>query len=174
MTVYATLADVLDGAPKLTIGPNTKPSAQDAQALLDAVNAHVSSVVVGLGHTSITKETAPQSYMILRDIVVSGTIARILKAMYYGVRDPNEVGANDAWREFNTKLKQLTDPEEPFCLPDAPTNQQVQKVTSELESHVLDFYVGQGWGGEMSRWTNSGSGAFSGCGCAPLTRCQEF
>lgn len=171
---YATLADVLDGAPKLVIGPNTKPSAQDAQALIDATNAHVSSVVAGLGHVNITKETSPQSFMILRDIVVQGSIAKILKAMYYGVRDPDEVGANDAWKEFNTKLKQLTDPEEPFCLPDAPSNQQVQKVTSEIESSGLDNPYGGGYGSDCGcyngRYYSSRWGA---CG-EPITRCQTF
>lgn len=170
---FATLADVLDGAPKITIGPNTKPSAQDAQALIDAVNAHVSSVVAGLGHANITKENAPQSFMILRDIVVQGSIARILKAMYYGVRDPNEVGANDAWREFNGKLKQLTDPEEPFSLPDAPANDQVQKVSSEIESSVLDNPYGGGWGGDCGCVNGRYVNRWGACG-EPITRCQTF
>jgi hypothetical protein len=137
--MYATLADVLDVAPKLVIGPATKPSVEDAQAIIDAVNQHVNSVVSGLGYlTPVSKVDCPQSYVILRDIVCQGALAKILRAMFYGIRDPDEVGANDAYREFMAQMKALTDPENPFTLPDATANQQVIKVSSELESTALD------------------------------------
>lgn len=150
--MYATLADVLDAAPKLVIGPATKPSVEDAQAIVDGVNAYVNSIVSGLGYnTPIRKSESPESFIILRDIVVQGAMARILRAMFYGIRDPDEVGANDAYREFVTKIKQLTNPNDPFALPDAPQNEQVGKVTSELESSALDPDNFIGWIPRMTR-----------------------
>ena len=136
---YATLADVLDAAPKLNIGANTKPSVEDAQAIIQAVENHVSGNLKSLGYTlPIDKTTSPKSFITVRDIVVQGSLARILKAMYYGVRDPEDVGANDAYREFQSKLKALADPEDPFSLEDAPLADYVQKVSSELASSGID------------------------------------
>lgn len=135
---YANLTDVLDAAPKLVIGPTTKPSVEDAQKIIEAVENQVNSIVAGLGYLTVTKADSPQSFSILRDIVVQGALARILKAMYYGIRDPEEVGANDAFREFSSKLKALANPDDPLTLSDAPVNQQELKIAANFESNVLD------------------------------------
>lgn len=131
---YAELSDVLNDAPNIKLGVSTKPSLAQAETLTAEVNNEVDVILAGLGYT--VPVTGPQSVALLKKIVISGAIAKILKAMFFGVRDPNDVGANDAWREYQGQLKALIDPNNPFGLPDAQTNIQVQKVTSEMGYYI--------------------------------------
>ena len=133
---YATLDDVLNAAPKLQVSATTKPSTTDAQAIVDRVDAEVNGVLKGLGY--ITPVIGAASIQILKDIVVQGAVARILKAMFYGVRNPDEVGATDAWREYQGKLKAIADPEDPLTLPDAQVSVAAEKSTTPVRSSVID------------------------------------
>jgi hypothetical protein len=137
---YVTLAEVLDEAPQLKITETSKPNIQDATNIIARVEAQVDGFLRGLGY--IVPITGPQSLEIVKSIVVQGSLARLLKAMFYGVRDPNDVGANDAWKEYQGKLKALATPNDPLTLIDAPQAEQIKKDQLELASDAL-VYVGE-------------------------------
>ncbi len=133
---YATLQDVKDAAPQLRITQTSKPDEADAQRIVTSVNDEVDGVCSGLGYT--VPVTGTKSVAILKDIVVKGSIAKLLKAMFYGVRNPDEVGANGAWKEYRAALQALIDPDDPLTLPDAQQNQQAAKVAKELYASALE------------------------------------
>lgn len=136
---YATLQEVLDQAPQLKIHATSKPSTTDAEAIVASVNGQVNSVLNGLGYTiPISATESPLSVALLKDIVIQGSIAKILKAMFYGIRSPQDVGANDAWREFTSKLSALGNQSDPMTLPDANMTAVAQHVRSELDSNISD------------------------------------
>ncbi len=127
---YATLEDVRDRAPQLRFGQGGL-ALDRAERIVASVNNQVDSIVQGLGW--IVPVTGTQSVEILKDVVISGAIAQLLKAMFYGIKSPEEVGANDAWREFTAKLKALSDPDNPLTLPDAtPAGDNATKVSAEI------------------------------------------
>ena len=126
---------MLAEAPQLTITATSKPNTTQAQALLDKINARVDSFLNGAGYR--VPITGPQSVTILKEIVISGAIAQILKAMYFGIRNPDEIGANQAWREFQDRLKAIADPNDPTRLPDAALDQQGDKRTLDLGADAL-------------------------------------
>ena len=134
---YATLQQVLEAAPQLKISATSKPSTSDAETLVSSVNDHVNSVLKGLGY--VVPVTGAQSIAILKDIVIQGSVAKILKAMFYGIRSPQDVGANDAWREFTTKLQSLSNQSDPFVLPDADITGVAEHVRAELDSNIGDI-----------------------------------
>ena len=136
MAPYASLADVLGEAPQLKITEATKPSIVQAEAIVTSINGQVDSILAGLGFT--IPVTGPKSIEVLKGIVIQGSLAQILKAMFYGVRNPNDVGANDAWREFQGRLKALKDPNNPLSLPDAALGQQGDKTRLDFSSDVID------------------------------------
>jgi len=103
-----------------------------AERIVMNVNAQVDSVLKGLGYQ--IPVTGTQSIELLKDIVVQGSIAQILKAMFYGIKNPDDVGANEAWREFTGKLKALVDPDNPMTLPDAVVIDVAVKDTAEISS----------------------------------------
>ena len=132
---YATLSDVRDKATGIRFGSPQGFDIAKAEAIVTSINHQVESMVRGLGYeVPVLQATAPQSYSILKDIVVAGSIAQILKAMYYGVRNPDDVGANDAWREYSGKLKALGDPDNPLTLVDAVKIDIAEHQAAEISS----------------------------------------
>jgi hypothetical protein len=69
--------------------------------------------------------------------VIQGAIAKILRAMFIGVRDLNQVGAVEAWKEFLGKLKALSRPDDPVTLVDADNTDVPAKETAELASSFI-------------------------------------
>jgi len=134
---YATVEDVQAEAPQLRLTDASRPTLDEARRLVAQVDSYVNTVVRGLGYA--TPVTGPQSLILLRDIVVQGSIAKILKAMFYGIKNPDDVGANEAWRDFTTKLKRLQDSDDPFVLPDAVMNVTTEKLQAELDSDRLSL-----------------------------------
>jgi hypothetical protein len=136
---YVTLEEVLDQAPQLRISATSKPNTTDAAKIVANVEAQVDAVLKGLGYTiPINATESPKAYFLVKDIVIQGAIAKLLKSMFYGVRNPNDVGANDAWREFTGKLQQLTNQSDPFVLEDAEQDNVAVHAVSELDSNISD------------------------------------
>lgn len=136
---YITLEDVLDQAPQVKVNATSKPNTTEAAKIVVNVEAQVNSVLAGLGYvTPLDPTESPKSIVLLRDIITQGSIAKILKAMFYGVRNPNDVGANDAWREYEKKLAGLSNQNDPMILEDANLAGVAQHVTSELDSDITN------------------------------------
>jgi hypothetical protein len=139
---YATISDVLEAAPQIKLSGTSKPTISEAEAHLNLVSQYIDGILKGLGYD--TPVTGEKSLMILKDIAISGTIAKILKSMYWGVRNPEDVGANDAWKEFQHKLRALADPDHGLTLEDAPITQQGSKVMMEIGNDPLALLEGTG------------------------------
>jgi hypothetical protein len=136
---YVTLEEVLDQAPQLKINATSKPNTEDAAKVITSVEAYVNSVLKGLGYvTPLDATDSPKSVAVIRDIVIQGCIAKILKSMFYGVRNPNDVGANEAWREFTQRLSALSNQSDPSILEDADTTDVAVHAVSELDSNISD------------------------------------
>lgn len=134
---YITLEEVLDQAPQIKITATSKPNTTDAAKIVAYTEAQVNAVLKGLGYvTPLDPTDSPKSIVIVRDIITQGAIAKILKAMFYGVRNPNDVGANDAWREFEKKLAGLSNQNDPLILEDADVAGVATKVVAELDSNI--------------------------------------
>lgn len=134
---YCTLEEVLDQAPQLKINATSKPNTTDASKIVLAVESYINSVLKGLGYTiPIDPVISPKSFEIMRDIAIQGAIAKILKSMFYGVRNPEDVGANGAWREFTSRLAALSNQNDPSILEDAIGPNVAVHVVSELDSNV--------------------------------------
>jgi hypothetical protein len=134
---YVTLEEVLDQAPQLKISATSKPNTTDAAKIVTATENYVNSVLKGLGYTTpIDMVVSPKSFAILQDIVIQGVIAKILKSMFYGVRNPEDVGANGAWREFTNRLAALSNQSDPSILEDAIGPDVAVHAVSELDSNI--------------------------------------
>ncbi len=139
---YVTLEEVLDQAPQIKINATSRPDTVEARKIVQAVEDYVNSVLKGLGYTTpVTLADSPKAFAILKDIVLQGSIAKILKAMFYGVRNPNDVGANEAYREFTSKLAQLSNQNDPMVLEDAVKPNVAEHVRSELDSNISDLVL---------------------------------
>jgi hypothetical protein len=139
---YVTLEQVLRQAPQVKISATSKPNTQEAAEIVAAVEAYVNSVLKGLGYvTPLDGTTSPKAVGIVKDIIIQGSIARILKAMFYGVRNPNDVGANDAFNEFKLKLAQLSNQSDPMVLEDAVLTGVAVHAVAELDSNISDFVL---------------------------------
>ncbi len=137
---YVTLEEVLDQAPQIKISATSKPNTTDAAKIVVAVEAYVNSVLKGLGYEiPLSPTTAPKSVALVKDIIIQGSIAKILKAMFYGVRNPNDVGANDAWREYTSRLAALSNQSDPSVLEDAVLTGVAVKAVAELDSNISDI-----------------------------------
>ena len=136
---YITLEEVLDRAPQIKITATSKPNTTEASKLVVDVEAQVNAVLKGLGYViPLDPTTSPKSIVVVKDIIAQGAIAKILKAMFYGVRNPNDVGANDAWREFTSKISQLRDQSDPLILEDAEQGDFAVHSVAELDSNISD------------------------------------
>jgi hypothetical protein len=134
---YVTLEEVLDQAPQLKINATSKPNTTDAAKVVTATEAYVNSVLKGLGYeVPLDPVVSPKSVATIKDIVIQGTIAKILKSMFYGVRNPEDVGANGAWREFTSRLASLSNQSDPYILEDAVGPDVAVHAVSELDSNI--------------------------------------
>jgi hypothetical protein len=129
---YATLQELKDAYPAIRWTGTGALGDDKAQAILDNLHAQVDGILKGLGY--IVPVTGTESVKILKDIVIQGSIAQVLKTLFYGIKDPEEVGANQAYREFRNKLKALADPDDPLTLSDAQISEAASKVAAELIS----------------------------------------
>ncbi len=137
---YATLEEVLAQAPQIKITAVSKPNTDEAQKILDSVEAYVNAVLKGLGYQPpIILSDSPKAAAILKDIVIQGSLAKIMKSMFYGVRNPNDVGANDLWREFQQKLAALSNQNDPMVLEDAVLTGVAVHAVSELDSNISEY-----------------------------------
>lgn len=151
---YATINDVRDKAAGIRLGGTGGFDLTKAERIVASINQQVDAVVHGLGfQTPVSQVTSPAAFSILQDIVIAGSIAQILKAMYYGIRDPEEVGANAAWREFTAKLKALANPDDPLTLTDAVIVDVAEKVSAEISGNFEDV-------GEIQQFTPTRSQVF--------------
>jgi hypothetical protein len=144
---YATLEEVLDQAPQLKINAQSKPNTTDASKICVATDSYVNSVLKGLGYaTPIDPAVSPKAFALIKDIVIQGVIAKILKSMFYGVRNPEDVGANGAWREFTSRLSALSNQSDPSILEDAVGPDVAVHAVSELDSNIsYDFVETEMW-----------------------------
>jgi len=134
---YVTLEEVLDQAPQLKINAQSKPNTTDASKIVTMTENYVNSVLKGLGYTTpIDPTVSPKAYAMIQDIVVQGVIAKILKSMFYGVRNPEDVGANGAWREFTSRLSALSNQSDPSILEDAVGPDVAVHAVSEMDSNI--------------------------------------
>lgn len=132
---YAVLNDVKDAYPQIRFaGPGGLDEAKGAK-IVENINAQVDSILKGLGY--VTPVTGTASLKVLKDIVVQGSLAQILKALYYGIKNPDDVGANEAWRTYQNLLKALINPDDPLTLPDAQISDAASKVTAEIHGSFL-------------------------------------
>lgn len=129
---YASLSDVKDRAAGIRFGAGGFDP-DKAESIIQSMSRQVEAMVRGLGYqVPVDAATSPESFAILKDIVVSGSIAQILKAMYYGIRDPEEIGANAAWREYTQKLRSLSNADDPLSLVDAVQLDIATKAVAEI------------------------------------------
>ena len=141
---YATLSDVKDRATGIRFGGPGGFDPSKAEAIIVSISRQVDAMVRGLGYqVPIDPTVSPESAAILKDIVVAGSVAQILKAQFYGIRDPEEIGANDAWREYTSRMKALGNPDDPLSLVDAVRLDVGDKVISEISSAFTSFDDGR-------------------------------
>jgi hypothetical protein len=134
---YVTLEEVLDQAPQLKISATSKPNTTDAAKVVTATEAYINSVLKGLGYTvPLDPVVSPKAVATIKDIVIQGAIAKILKSMFYGVRNPEDVGANSAWREFTSRIASLSNQSDPYILEDAVGPDVAVHAVSELDSNI--------------------------------------
>lgn len=137
---YATVADLKDKATGIRIGGAGGFDAEKVQRIIDSISKQVDATIHGLGFSvPVVQATSPEAYEVVKDIVLAGSIAQVLKAMYYGIRDPEDVGANAAWREYTGKLKALGNPDDPLTLTDAVRIDVADKVTAEISGNFTQI-----------------------------------
>ena len=117
MSRYATVDKLKEAAPQLRISANSRPTEDEVQEILDEVEADLDIQLANLGYT--TPITGPLSLRILRHMVVQETISRTIISQAAGVRNPDDLGAKRAHEQYQSRLDALINPDNPFALPDA-------------------------------------------------------
>ena len=104
---YSDVNAVRDLLGKFTLSGSTKPTEQQATALLDQVSAEIDTTIAGAGYT--VPVTAPAYFLTRLSLLNSvGAAAAILRAMF-----PDATGAGETpayafwWNWYQTGLKSL-------------------------------------------------------------------
>ena len=135
---YATLADVKGEMPNFPLNATSRPNDDKAQEFLDELHVELNAVLKALGYVlPIAQADSPLAFSILKMMVTQGAIARILRARNFGVDSPESNGSRDAQARYSDLIKRLTDPNDPFSLPDVPGSPVYTKFhQAVVESHV--------------------------------------
>lgn len=145
---YIDFAFVHALAPRLPLSATTVPSQTDVTNWIDQVEAVVNAMLKTIGYQ--TPITGPASLVIVKDIVAHGVLARWLRALQYGVGDVNAPGAQVAQEFYDTQLKKLADPKDPYELPDE--TRTGEKVEKNVLPHVESNTFGDSGPGEPMDW----------------------
>lgn len=134
---YAAIEDVTGALPQLRISATSRPDETRVEAIIEEVEAEVNASIATLGFT--TPVTASNSVRILKQIVLFEVTARILYEQHAGIRNPDELGAKRAHELYVDRMKRIMDPDDPFTLPDAISDDTAAKISAELGSAASEI-----------------------------------
>lgn len=109
---YAQPSDVQALAPHVPIDARSTPNSGQVMDWIRDLSAFVDIVVEGLGFT--IPVTAPRSLAVLRELVATGVMAKVMRSRPNPEQDPKQFQDR-----FDSMLKSLKDPADPLTLPDA-------------------------------------------------------
>ena len=137
MSRYASLDDLKSTIPQVRISSTSRPSEDEAQAILDSVEDELNVQLANLGYT--VPITGPSSKRMVKYMVLQETASRVIIEQLAGVRDPNELGAGVMHKQYQDRLDALIDPDNPYSLIDANNGGNLQEkvnVVSGFEGSV--------------------------------------
>ncbi len=142
MATYATLADVLDRMPQVSLSDVTKPSMSTAQKFLDDVHGELEGVLSNMGYqVPIVKAASPYGWNQARTAECLAVGARILFARANGIGgDPVVQSASRMQKQYDDMICAWSSRKSPKELTDVPrTGDQVQKPRHVLEEAAAEF-----------------------------------
>lgn len=145
MSTYAQVSDIRGLAPSIAINASTKPTEGDAQDYLNRVEQEVDAILANLGYVTPVAATATASRLLLKDLVATGALAKVLRARGLGVDASLLEVARDTEKNYRDRLKALKTADDPFDLPDAELTAGAavktpdERSSSFAEEHFDDF-----------------------------------
>lgn len=107
---YATLDDVQKNLPQFTLSATSKPTLLAAQDMLDEMDARWRAALVAAGYVLTTVDADPYAPTVIKDHVITCTIAKILTARAAAVGgDAAMQSARDARQECMDAFKALAE-----------------------------------------------------------------
>lgn len=141
MSTYAQVSDVRTAAPNVPITASTKPSEQDVQTFLTQLEAELNAILGNLGYVTPVASTATESRAILKDLVVTGGLARVMRARALGTDVSLLEAAKQLEKSYRDRIAALKASDDPFELPDAEqTNGVIKAPADRLQSHADEAF----------------------------------
>jgi hypothetical protein len=139
MSTYAQVSDVKALAPNIAINANTTPNEGQVQAFLDKVEAELNAIfgTIGFDPVPIAAE-ATESRILLKDLTAHGALAHLLRARAFGTDSSLLDAATAAQRYYDSRIKALKDPDDPFTLPDATQSNGILKSPIDRSGSFAD------------------------------------
>lgn len=129
--MYTTVSDVQNTIPYVPITRESKPSEGTVQQWINETESTLNSALVGLGYVvplvPVAGKTTDAAITILRTAVRHAVAAMVLRARPNPESDPALLQAR-----YDSIMKQLTNPQDPFELPDVEETQLEIVKTSPM------------------------------------------
>lgn len=138
---YATLQDVKDTIPHVTLDATSRPPAPKVEEWCEVLSKELDAILTNIGYQ--TPITGANSLAMLKEMVSNGVAAKVLRSQFSALRDPETLGYKSFVEEFKMKLEKLQSPDCAYMLPDAVKLDVQSKLSADVESMVTqdsEFY----------------------------------
>ena len=140
---YCVIGDVNGLVPQSPFSATSRPTDAQVAILIESTAKRIDATISNVGYV-VPVVSGPLSLALLREACSWGALGLAQQsretAVNTAVSDKPNVGKNVWMRQFEDWLKSLTDPQDPFELPDATrtSSQLVKQPANALRSFVQD------------------------------------
>lgn len=139
---YATLDDLGDRIPQVTLSDTSKPTSSTAQRFLNAAQSRLDSALSTLGYVvPVVEATSPGGFGQVKEAVCLLAGASVLYARANGVGgDATVASADRMMKQYDELMKSWQDRKSPYELADVPrTEDRIDKPQHALAGASAEF-----------------------------------
>ncbi|MEO8483331.1 MAG: hypothetical protein ABI634_14050 [Acidobacteriota bacterium] len=139
MSTYAQVSDIRGLAPSIPINTSSVPTEGQAQDYLNRVESELNAILTNLGYVTPVAASATEARVMLKDLVATGALAKVLRARGLGVDVSLLEAAKVTEKDYRDRLKALKDADDPYELPGATrTDLEASKTPDERSGSFAD------------------------------------
>jgi hypothetical protein len=116
----------------------------EVEEWIEVREAEINAIISNLGFTTpLTKEANPLSFLLVKQMLKEVVAAQVLRTQLAGIRDADSLGAKAFEMAWESKIRRLNNPDDPFTLPDATVTEARAKldvIASSMVTEDPDFF----------------------------------
>lgn len=136
-SAYCTITDVNTLVPQSPFTPTTTPTQAQVEIFITQVSARVDATLTNIGYVTPVV-TGTSALSLLKEAVAWGALGLAQQSRITAISPDQAVGLSVWTKMHNDWIKALSDPNNPFELPDAPRNAKaVVKPPGEFQQDMV-------------------------------------